>query len=57
MRQFYLSFPIQHTLRAELSWTPYRQLLKIEDPQKRSFYEIESADGKWSTREMERQMN
>jgi predicted nuclease of restriction endonuclease-like (RecB) superfamily len=57
MRRFYLSFQIQHALRAELSWTHYRQLLKIEEPQKRSFYEIECATGNWSTRELERQMN
>ncbi len=57
MRRFYLNFPIQHALRAELSWTHYRQLLKIEEPQKRSFYEIESANGNWSTRELDRQMN
>ena len=53
MRRFYFSFPIQHALRAELSWTHYRQLLKIEEPQKRSFYEIECAVNNWSTREME----
>jgi len=57
MRRFYLNFPIQHALRAELSWTHYRQLLKIEEPQKRSFYEIESANCNWSTRELDRQMN
>lgn len=57
MRRFYLLFPIQHALRAELSWTHYRQLLKIEEPHKRSFYEIESATSNWSTRELERQMN
>lgn len=57
MRRFYHLFPIQHALRAELSWTHYRLLLKIEEPQKRSFYEIESATGNWSTRELERQMN
>ena len=45
MRRFYLSFQIQHALRAELSWTHYRQLLKIEEPQKRFFYEIECATG------------
>jgi hypothetical protein len=32
-------------------------LLKVEEPQKRSFYEIECANGNWSTRELERQMN
>jgi len=57
MRRLYLTFPIQHALRAELSWTHYRQLLKVDNPQKRSFYEIECATGNWSTRELERQMN
>ncbi len=57
MRRFYLTFPIQHALRAELSWTHYRLLLKIEERQKRSFYEIECAANNWSTRELERQMN
>ncbi len=49
MRRFYLTFPIQHALRAELSWTHYRLLLKVEEQQKRSFYEIESAALNWST--------
>ena len=57
MRRFYMTFPIQHALRAELSWTHYRLLLKVEEQQKRSFYEVESASNNWSTREMERQMN
>jgi predicted nuclease of restriction endonuclease-like (RecB) superfamily len=57
MRRIYLVFPIQHALRAELSWTHYRQLLRIDDPNKRSFYEIECANGNWSTRELERQMS
>jgi predicted nuclease of restriction endonuclease-like (RecB) superfamily len=57
MRGFYLAFPKLDALRRELSWTHYRQLLKIEEPKKRSFYEIESSNGNWSTRELERQMN
>jgi predicted nuclease of restriction endonuclease-like (RecB) superfamily len=57
MRSFYLAFPILDALRRELSWTHYRLLLKIEEPQKRSFYEVESATNNWSTRELERQMN
>lgn len=32
-------------------------ILKIEQPQKRSFYEVESAANNWSTRELDRQMN
>ena len=29
MRQFYLLFPIRHTLCAELSWSHYRVLMRI----------------------------
>jgi hypothetical protein len=43
MRAFYLAYPIIDALRLQLSWTHYRLLLRIEDPQKRSFYEIECA--------------
>lgn len=31
MRRFYQTYPIQHALRAELSWTHYRLLLKVDD--------------------------
>lgn len=57
MRAFFLAFPILDALRRELSWTHYRSLLRISDPQKRTFYEIECANGNWSTRELERQKN
>jgi predicted nuclease of restriction endonuclease-like (RecB) superfamily len=57
MRQFYQAYPIGDALRSQLSWTHYRLLMRLDDPQKRSFYEIESANSNWSTRELERQMN
>lgn len=57
MRQFYQTYPIGDALRSQLSWTHYRLLMRIEEPQKRSFYEIECATGNWSTRELERQMS
>jgi predicted nuclease of restriction endonuclease-like (RecB) superfamily len=57
MRQFYLAYPIGDALRSQLSWTHYRLLMRVDDPNKRSFYEVESATGNWSTRELERQMN
>ena len=57
MRLFYLAFPKIDAVRRELSWTHYRLLMRHDDPQKRSFYEIESATNNWSTRELERQMN
>lgn len=56
MRQFYILFPIHHALRDELSWTHYRLLLKVEKPEARAFYEKEAAEGRWSTRELERQI-
>lgn len=39
-----------------LSWTHYRKLLAVEDPQARGFYEVEAARNNWSTRELERQI-
>ncbi|MEW6737623.1 MAG: PDDEXK nuclease domain-containing protein [Acidobacteriota bacterium] len=57
MRQFYLTFPEKlHALRGELSWTHYRLLLKVESSEARAFYEVEAAEGNWSTRELERQI-
>ena len=57
IRQFYLTFPNGHALRDELSWTHYRLLLKVEKEKARSFYLIETINNKWSTRELERQIN
>lgn len=48
MRQFYLAYPIGDALRSQLSWTHYRLLMRHDDPQKRSFYEIESVNSNWS---------
>ena len=31
MQQFYLAFPKVHALRAQLSWTHYRRLMRIPD--------------------------
>lgn len=57
MRQFYLAFPIRNALRTELSWTHYRRLSRIADPDARAWYMNECADSKWSTRQLERQIN
>jgi predicted nuclease of restriction endonuclease-like (RecB) superfamily len=57
MRQFYQTFPIRHALRAELSWTHYRQLMKIDEPNRLEFYLNECANCGWNTRQLERQMN
>ena len=57
MRMFYLTFPKCDALRHELSWTHYRLLLRIEKENARDFYLIETINNKWSTRELERQIN
>ena len=40
-----------------LSWSHYVILSRIENQDERSFYEIESAQGNWSVRELQRQFN
>ncbi len=57
MRSFYRAFPIGHALRDELSWTHYRLLLKVENPDARSWYMNEAAAENWSSRQLERQIS
>ena len=38
MRQFYLSFPIGHTVSDQLTWTHYRYLLPIKKESERNYY-------------------
>lgn len=40
-----------------LSYSHFVELMKIDDPLKRSFYEIESIHSNWSSRELRRQIN
>jgi hypothetical protein len=42
---------------AKLSRTYYRLLLRVEKPEARAFYEAEAVNSRWSTREIERQIN
>ncbi len=57
MRQFYCTFPIQHTLCSELSWSHYRVLMRISDKTARDFYTEECAKAAWSVRQLERQIH
>ncbi len=57
MRQYYITFPILHSLCGELSWTHYRLLMKIKDENIRSFYSIEAIENNWSSRELDRQIS
>lgn len=57
MRAFYLAFPIRNALRTELSWTHYRSLIRIENPQAREWYLQESIENNWSARALDRQIS
>ncbi|MFC1621258.1 YhcG family protein [Candidatus Omnitrophota bacterium] len=61
MRLFYRRFPIRQAVsdesKAILSWSHYCELLKIDNPASRSFYEQESVQNNWSVRELKRQIN
>src|SRR5690606_24972449 len=55
MRSFYITYPICETLSHTLSWSHYVELLKIDDPLERSFYEKQSTNERWNVRELKRQ--
>ena len=55
IRQFYLAYPKGATLSHLLSWSHVVELLKIDDPLERSFYEKQSVREKWAVRELQRQ--
>jgi len=54
-RQFYLAWPIGATLSHQLSWSHIVELLKLDDPLERSFYEQQTVHERWSVRELVRQ--
>lgn len=55
MRQFYLAYPIGAELPHQLSWTHWVELLKIDDPLERSFYQKQTIIENWSTTQLIRQ--
>lgn len=55
MRLLYKHYPICETLSHKLSWSHYYELLKIEEPIARAFYEKQSISDNWSIRELKRQ--
>ncbi len=56
MRQFYQCFPNLNAVRADLSWTHYRLLLRVDNPTARQWYADEAAAQNWGTRALERQI-
>ncbi len=59
-RQFYQTFSqeeICDALRSNLTWTHYRQLMRIENPVARLWYLNEAASQGWSARALDRQVS
>lgn len=55
MRLVYLRYPICEELPHKLNWTHLCELVKIDDPIERSFYEKQTVIENWSTTELKRQ--
>ncbi len=56
-RQFFNAYPIVNALCSQFTWSHYRLLLRINSQSKRDFYETESFNNNWSSRQLERQIN
>jgi predicted nuclease of restriction endonuclease-like (RecB) superfamily len=59
-RKFYLVFQGDekgYALRTELSWTHYRLIMRVENPQARAYYINQCAEQNWATRTLERNLN
>ena len=59
MRDFYLTYQIRQTVSDQftLSYSHYLFLMRIDNPDERKFYEIESSQNNWSLRELKRQFD
>jgi len=56
-RAFYRTFPDSAGAPAELTWTHFVRLLRVESTLARQFYAKQCALDGWSTRELDRQIN
>ena len=54
MRAFYKAFPIWNALRTELSWTHYRIISRVENPEERLQYIQYTIENNWDTRTLQR---
>ncbi len=59
-RQFYQIFPeneIRYAVRSELTWTHYRSIMRLDNPDARQYYITEAANQNWGTRQLDRNIN
>ncbi len=60
MAKFYEQFPnieIVTTVSAQLSWSHFVEIIKLDDPIKREFYLSMAAEGRWSVRTLRERMD
>ncbi|WP_294265285.1 PDDEXK nuclease domain-containing protein [uncultured Chryseobacterium sp.] len=57
MRAFFVAFPIWNAVRTELSWTHYRIISRVENPEHRIQYIEHSIEGNWNTRTLQRNID
>jgi len=58
-RQFYVvfqDFPKSYALRSQLTWTHWRLIMRIENPDARDYYIQEAEEQNWSSRQLERNL-
>ncbi|AJW65242.1 hypothetical protein VO54_03817 [Elizabethkingia miricola] len=55
-RRFYRTFPIVHTVCAQLRWSQYKLLLSLTTNDHREFYIAETIKNNWTVRQLERQI-
>ncbi len=59
-RQFYLTFQddsIWHTLRAKLSWSHIRLIMRVSNEEARTYYLREASENSWSVRTLDRNIS
>ena len=56
MRKLFIIHPKVQTLSELLTWSHYVELLKIDDPLERSFYEKECEEEHWGVREQNKSL-
>src|SRR4030043_1129609 len=56
-RKFTIPQTVSDEFEPMLSWSHYCELLKVDEPLARSFYEQEGVQNNWSVRELKRQIN
>jgi len=56
MVQFYKTYTFASSLNKELSWSHYQELIALEDPEERKFYEMQTIQNQWSLHRLRKEI-